>query len=231
MGEDDTPGVKLLEPLNPICDRRAFVVTDVRARENSAQVCGIRTGAVVRLAGEDDGSIIAADHERLMSRCVSRRGDYPDAGKQLDLSVDLFVGHAAKLDELRNGVVLLVSAGELNGLDNYWSAREGWIPSTMIEVEMAVDDPAHFTDSGAGRAQGFRERPPARAVVSFRLIIRESEAGVEQHPAGAVGNEVAEHRLHARLSRPGLRGRADEIPVINASDVVSGHVASQSQPS
>src|SRR4029077_11369883 len=98
------------------------------------------------VAADDDRTPTGLDDDDLHAACVTRRRDEPEPGKQLELAVDRHVPHAARLDPLANGVVVLAaSVVELATLDVDRPAGEEVVAAAVVEVQVCVD---HDVDAG-----------------------------------------------------------------------------------
>jgi hypothetical protein len=86
----------------------------------------------------------------------------------------------------------------------------------VVEVKVAVDDERNLVEDGADAGEGSWQAPPARPVVSIDLGVR-AHAGVEQHDAVRVLDEVSEAWLDTGDTAVGLVARADEVAEVDAS--------------
>src|SRR5574341_867776 len=93
------------------------------------------------VAADDDRSPASLDDDHLHAVCVAWRRDEPEPGKQLELAVDRHVLHTRRLDPLANSVVVLAArVVELQTLDVDRPAGEEVVATTVIEVQVCVDD-------------------------------------------------------------------------------------------
>ena len=93
------------------------------------------------VAADDDRAPARLDDDHLQPACVSWRRDEPEPGKQFELAVDRHVLHAGRIDPLANSVVVLAArVVELLTLNIDRLAGEEVVATTMVEVQVCVDD-------------------------------------------------------------------------------------------
>jgi hypothetical protein len=109
------------------------------------------------VAADDDRPPAGLDDDHLQARCVTRRRDEPEPGKQLVLAVDLNVLDAGRIDPLTNGVVLHAArVFELPTLDVDRLAGEEVVAAAMVEIQVCVDDDVDAGDVEACSLSGLR---------------------------------------------------------------------------
>src|SRR5512142_1691806 len=93
------------------------------------------------VAADNDRTPASLNDDHLHPACVARRRDEPEPGKQFELAVNRHVLHAGRIDPLANSVVVLAARiVELLTLDIDWLAGEELVATTVIEVQVCVDD-------------------------------------------------------------------------------------------
>jgi len=93
------------------------------------------------VTADDDRTPARLDDDHLRPACVARRRDEPEPGKQFELAVDWLVPHAGRIDPLANRVVILAArVVELQALDVDRPAGEEVVATTVVEVQVGVDD-------------------------------------------------------------------------------------------
>src|SRR5438132_1061382 len=78
MGEDDPTRVELLKSLDPRAEQGESLADSLPLHFGCAQLGGVSARGVIRLAGQDDAAVTAADHERLVSYRMPGRWHDPD---------------------------------------------------------------------------------------------------------------------------------------------------------
>src|SRR5512142_2249493 len=93
------------------------------------------------VATDDDRTPASLDDDHLHPACVARCRDQPGPAKQFELTVDRHVLHARRIDPLANSVVVLAARlVELQTLNVDRPAGEEVVATTMVEVQVCVDD-------------------------------------------------------------------------------------------
>jgi hypothetical protein len=93
------------------------------------------------VAADDDRAPARLDDDHLHPAGVARRGDQPDPGEQLVLTVDRHVLHAGRVHPFADGVVVLgARVVELLTLDVERLAGEEVVATAVVEVQVGVDD-------------------------------------------------------------------------------------------
>src|SRR5512143_3392848 len=93
------------------------------------------------VATDDDRRPASLEDDHLRAVCVARRWDEPEPWKQFELAVDRHVLHAGRIDPLANCVVVLAArVVELPTLDVDRPAGEEVVATTVVEVQVCVDD-------------------------------------------------------------------------------------------
>src|SRR5215207_2793334 len=93
------------------------------------------------VTADDDRRPASLNDNHLRPACVARRWDEPEPGKQFELAFDRPVLHARRIDPLANSVVVLAArVVELQTLDIDRLAGEEVIATTVVEVQVGVDD-------------------------------------------------------------------------------------------
>lgn len=135
------------------------------------------------VAADDERTPAGLDDDDLRPARVARRGDEPQAGKEFELAVDRHVPHTGRFDPLANRVVVLAArVGELQTLDVDGLAGEEVIATTVVEVQVCVDDDVNACEVKVLLAQ----RTEAGIKISHRRV-QLRHAGVDQHmPIGMV---------------------------------------------
>lgn len=101
------------------------------------------------IAADDDRTPATLEDDNLQPACVPRRRDEPEPREQFELAVDRHVLHGGRIDPLTNSVVVLAArVVELPTLDVDRSAGEEVVATTVVEVQVCVDD-----DVNAGQVE------------------------------------------------------------------------------
>lgn len=129
-----------------------------------------------RIADDHGWLRTGPDHDHLTPGRVARSGQQLKSGQQLEVAVDWYVLKAGPVDPLRNRVVRLRERViQLAPLYVDRPAREKVVTTTMIEVQMGVDDDV---DAAKVKVPG-TDRPKTRIHVgNGRVQLR--HAGVDQ---------------------------------------------------
>jgi hypothetical protein len=220
MCEQDTCGIKAQHPVDPCRIDRQRLSQPISPSPRGELVASEIGGRVVCLPGENHCAVGAADSQTLVARGMPWRREDPDTGEDLGLAVQLFVRRSWMVDQLRHCVVgRRTRLGELVPLSEDRTAGKQWIAAAMVEVQVAVDDPADTLDMKADVGKSAVERPPRGPVVRIDLGISAAQAGVEkQHPVAEV-DDIAEARFYAWPAGGRLRAGPDEIAEVDSSDV------------
>jgi hypothetical protein len=93
------------------------------------------------IAANDDWTITSLDDNHLRPLSVPRRGNKPYPGKQFKLAFDRYILHTGGINPLANRIIILTtSVVEFTVLDVERLASEEVVATTVIEVEVCVDD-------------------------------------------------------------------------------------------
>lgn len=135
------------------------------------------------VAPDDDRTPAGLDDDHLHAVCVSRRRDEPEPGEQFELTVDRHVPHAGRIDPLANRVVVLAArVVELPTLDVDRLAGEEVVATTVVEVQVCVDD-----EVNAGEVETLLAQWTEAGIEVGRRRVQLRHAGVDQHtPIGMV---------------------------------------------
>src|SRR6266508_3401243 len=135
------------------------------------------------VAADDDRTPASLDDDHLQPACVARRRDEPEPGKQFELAVDRHVPHAGRIDPLANSVVVLAArVVELPTLDIDRLAGEEVIATTVVEVQVCVDD-----DVNAGEVEVLLAQWTEAGIHICHRRVQLRHASVDQHtPIGMV---------------------------------------------
>jgi hypothetical protein len=135
------------------------------------------------VAADDDRTPASLDDDHLHPRCVSRRWDEPEPGKQFELAVDRHVLYAGRIDPLANSVVVLAARVlELQTLNVDRLAGEEVVATTVVEVQVCVDD-----DVNAGEVEALLTQWKEAGIHIGHRRVQLRHAGVDQHtPLGMV---------------------------------------------
>jgi hypothetical protein len=135
------------------------------------------------VAADDDRTPASLDDDYLRPACVARRRDEPEPGKQFELAVDRHVLHAGRIDPLSNSVVVLaVRVVELQTLDVDRLAGEEVVSTTVVEVQVCVND-----DVNAGEVEALLAQRTEKGIHIGHRRVQLRHAGVDQHtPIGMV---------------------------------------------
>jgi len=129
------------------------------------------------VAADDDRTPASLDDHHLRPACVARRRDKPEPGKQFELAVDRHVPHAGRIDPLANSVVVLAArVVELPTLDVDRPASEEVIATTVVEVQVCVDD-----DVNASEVETLLAQWTEAGIKIGRRRVQLRHAGVDQH--------------------------------------------------
>src|SRR5215212_579979 len=92
-------------------------------------------------AAYDDQTLASLNDDHLRPACVARCWEQPESGKQFEFAVDRHVLHAGRIDPLANSVVILAArVVKLQTLDVDRPAGEEVVATTVVEVQVCVDD-------------------------------------------------------------------------------------------
>jgi hypothetical protein len=129
------------------------------------------------VAANDERTPASLDDDHLHAVCVAWRRDEPKPGKQLEFAVYRHILHAGGIDPLANSVVVLaMRVVELPTLDVDRPAGEEVVATTVVEVQMCVDD-----DIDASEVEVlFAQRTEAGIHIGRRRM-QLRHAGVDQH--------------------------------------------------
>ncbi len=140
------------------------------------------------VAADNDRTPVSLDDDHLRPACVTRCRDEPEPGKQFELAVDRHVLHAGRIDPLANSVVVLAArVVELQALNVDRLAGEEVVATTVVEVQVCVDD-----DVNAGEIEV--------------LLVQWMEAGIK------VGHRRVQLR-HASVDQHARIGMIDDVHV------------------
>ena len=129
------------------------------------------------VAAHDDRTPARLDNDHLQPRCVARRRDEPEPGKQLELAVDRHILHAGRIDPLANRVVVLAArVVELQALDVDRPAGEEVVTTTVVEVQVCIDD-----NVNAGEVEVLLAQWKEARIEIGRRRVQLCHAGVDQH--------------------------------------------------
>ena len=129
------------------------------------------------VAADDDRMPASLDDDHLHPVCGARRRDEPEPGKQFELAVDRHVPHAGRIDPLANSVVVLAArVVELPTLDVDRPAGEEVVATTVVEVQVCVDD-----DVNAGKVEALLAQWTEAGIKVGRRRVQLRHAGVDQH--------------------------------------------------
>lgn len=129
------------------------------------------------VAAHDNRTRASLDDDHLHSICVARRRDEPEPGKQFELAVDRHVPHARRIDPLTNRVVVLAArVVELPTLDVDRPAGEEVVATTVVEVQVCVDD-----DVNAGEVEVLLAQWKEAGIKIGHRRVQLRHAGVDQH--------------------------------------------------
>jgi hypothetical protein len=129
------------------------------------------------VAADDYRTPASLDDDHLHPACVPRRRDEPEPGKQFELTVDRHVLHAGRIDPLANSVVVLAArVVELQPLDVDRLAGEQVIATTVVEVQMCVDE-----DVNAGKVEVLLAQWKEAGIKIGRRRVQLRHASVDQH--------------------------------------------------
>ena len=93
------------------------------------------------VTADDEWTPASLDNDHLHPVCVTRRRDEPEPRQQFELAIDRHVLHVGRIDPLANRVVVLVARViEFPTLDIDWLAGEEMVATTVVEVQVGVDD-------------------------------------------------------------------------------------------
>ena len=108
---------------------------------------------------------------------MARRRDEPEPGKQFELAVDRHVPHAGRIDPLANSVVVLAArVVELLTLDVDRPAGEEVVATTVVEVQVCVDD-----DVNAGEVEVLLAQWTEAGIKVGHRRVQLRHASVDQH--------------------------------------------------
>src|SRR5512132_2455079 len=129
------------------------------------------------VAADDERTPASLDDDHLRPLCVARRRDEPEPGKQFELAVDRHVPHAGRIDPLANSVVVLAArVVELPTLDVDRPAGEEVVATTVVEVQVCVDD-----DVNAGEVEVLLAQWMEAGIKIGHRRVQLRHASVDQH--------------------------------------------------
>ena len=182
------------------------------------------------LPSQHNRAVDALHHQRLVPVHVSRRGDHVDAGTDLGLPVQQFVGTAGEVHEVVHRVVPSSCHREFFPLTHDRATSQHRVAAAMIEVQMAVHHQLDLVQRNADGAKRFRQDDPLRAVPVLRFVITLAEAGVQQHKTEVVSNQIAVHGLDSWTPISSLLRRSHERSEQEAPNVVGTHFSTVAAP-
>jgi len=129
------------------------------------------------VTADDNRTPASLDDDHLHPACVAWRRDEPEPGKQFELAVDRHVLHARSIDPLSNRVIVLAArVVELETLDIDRLTGEEVVSTTVVEVQMCVDD-----DVNAGKVEVLLAQWTETGVhIGYRRV-QLRHASIDQH--------------------------------------------------
>src|SRR5439155_11806631 len=143
-----------------------------------------------RLPRNQDGPFGRPHQERLMPRSVARRGDDPESGGHLGLSVEELVPQARHVHPFGDGVVGFVQHGPLSPLDEDGPAGKQPVLPAVVAVQMTVPDSRHVRYRDPVLSEDVLERPTLGGELCVDLLVPRPDPGVEQEDPVAVHDRV-----------------------------------------
>lgn len=157
--------------------------------------------AVHRLAGEHHPAGVGLHDERLMPRRVAGRRHDPDPLGNVGFSPMELVSGIGEVVEAHDRIVLLaVRRIELDLLREDRRVREARIPTTVVEVQVAVHDDPDLVCGHAGRGERLVQGAPNGMVELLHLLVTVGDAGVEENKSVRMIDQITAH--HDLLAGP-----------------------------
>ncbi len=198
MREEHQDGVELLEPFDPLGHDDRLVGTTPAELARVLGACEVG-GSVHRLTRQHHPAGVGLYDERLVTGRVAGRRDDADPLRDVGLPAVELVAGFGEVVQAHDRVVLLTVGGiELDLLREDRRVREPRVPSAVVEVQVAVHDHLDVVRGHAGRGERLVQGTPHGMVELLHLLVTLGDAGVEEHEAvGVVDQIAADHDLLA----------------------------------
>ncbi len=176
------------------------------------------------LSCQNEGPVVALDHDRLVPVDVARGRDDVDAGQDFGLTVEQLVPDPWVINEVFDGVVTGLSGGQLLALTHDWLSGQERIASAVIEVKVTVHYLGNVVKLDAcASAQCFWHGDSAWPIPRLCLFSSVTQTGVQTDYSLTVADHVAVHGFNPGCAGPGLFRRPHEGAEEHAPNILEPH--------